>query len=82
MKISENDISKTTHDLRAMLTYLEIKIFENFGYPKMYYTDLAILFQVLCTIHVHEHETNYTGTLTSTGWIFLCVDGITNSIAI
>ena len=31
---------------------------------------------------MHEHETSYASTLTSTGWIFLCVDGITNSLNI
>ena len=31
-----------------------------------------ILFQVLCSVHVHEHETNYAGTLTSKGGYF-CV---------
>ena len=34
---------------------------------------------VSCSVHMHEHEINYASNLISTWWIFLCVDGITNS---
>ena len=43
----------------------------------MYYTDLTMSCVVF--IRMHEHEINYAGTFISTGWIFLCVDGITIS---
>ena len=59
-----------------MLTYLEIRISDTFGWSQevLHKFDYA-----LCSVHMHKHEINYAGTLTSTEWMFLCADGITNS---
>ena len=69
-------VRKVIHNLGAMLTYLETRISDTFEWSQ----DVLHKFDyVLCSVHMHKHEINYAGTLISTGWIFLCVDGITNT---
>ena len=69
-------VCKVTHDLGAMLTYLGTRIFDTFGWSQ----DVLHKFDyVLCSVHMHKQGINYAGTFISTGWIFLYVDGITNS---
>ena len=59
-----------------MLAYLETRISDTFGWSQ----DVLHKFDyLLCSVHMHEHEINYAGIFISTGWIFLCVDGFTNS---
>ena len=52
-------ISKATHDFGTMLTYLETRISDTFGWSQ----DVLHKFDyVLCSVHMHEHEINYAGT--------------------
>ena len=66
--LSGNGASKATHYLGTMLTYLKSEYLTPLEGPKMYYTDLT-MHRVVC-IHMHEHKTNYDGTLIPTGRTF------------